>query len=396
MKKAAVIVVIILFILSVWGWSYVTGRSWQTVITQEVPKSLTSLTQTNKAPDAVDYQLEVVAQNLFVPWSIVFTSPDRMLVTERNGAIRIINQGQLQSQPLHTFTNISTKSEEGLMGMVLDPAYLQNKLFYVCLAYPKNGGMVDRVVALMDNGTSATEVKTLIDDIPAAQFHAGCRLKFGPDKKLYITTGDATNRELAQNQNSLAGKILRLNADGSIPGDNPFSNSPIYSLGHRNPQGIDWHPATGTLYETEHGPSGFDGPGGGDEFNVIKAGQNYGWPKVSHEKSAAGLMSPKLVFTPAVAPAAVLVYTSDILPQFKHNVLFGMLQGAGIHRVVVNTIDPTQVVSHEDIAGIDVGRVREVMEGPDGFIYFTTSNRDGRGQVKAGDDKVYRLAPRQQ
>ncbi len=392
MKKAAVIVIVILLILG-WGWSYVTGRSLQKIITQEVPNSLSSLTQSTKPPEVVPYKVEVVTENLFVPWSIVFTSSERMLVTERKGAIRIIDKGQLQSQPLFTFQNISTKSEEGLMGMALDPEYQHNKTLYVCLAYPKNNGMVDKVVALVDNGTTATETKTLIDNIPAAQFHAGCRLKFGPDKKLYITTGDSTKRDLAQDKNSLAGKILRLNSDGSIPSDNPFSNSPIYSWGHRNPQGIDWHPVTGTMYEVEHGPSGFDGPGGGDEVNVIKAGENYGWPKVSHDKSGPGLVSPKLVFTPAVAPAAGLFYKGDALPQFKNNFLFGMLQGEGIHRVVVDEANPEMIISHENISGIQVGRVREIVEGPDGLIYFSTSNRDGRGKVNPGDDKIYRIVP---
>jgi glucose/arabinose dehydrogenase len=391
MRKIGVILVILLVFL-VWGWSYMTGRSVSS-LTQEVPKSFTALTQPVASPAAVDYQLELVAQNLFVPWSVVFTSADRMLVTERNGAVRIITNGQLQPTPLFRFQNISTKSEEGLMGMALDPQYTQNKLVYVCVAYPKNNGLVDKVVALKDNGQSATEERTIIDDIPAAQFHAGCRLKFGPDKKLYITTGDATNRELAQNKESLAGKILRLNPDGSIPSDNPFPNSPLYSIGHRNPQGIDWHPVTGTLYETEHGPSGFDGPGGGDEVNVIKAGQNYGWPKVSHEKSAAGLVSPKLTFTPAVAPAAGLFYKGDVFPQFKNNFFFGMLQGTGIHRLVLDEANPELILSHEDLPGLNIGRIREVTESPDGLIYFSTSNRDGRGNLNDGDDKIYRIVP---
>ncbi len=342
----------------------------------------------------VEFKVESVAEGLFVPWSIVFTADDRMLVTERDGKVRAIQDGQLQANPLYTFSPISAQSEEGLMGMAMDPNYQTNKQLYFCLAYPKGQNLVDKVVRLTDEGSRLTNEVMVVDDIPAAKFHAGCRVKFGPDGKLYITTGDSTKRELAQDKNSLAGKILRLNADGSIPADNPFPNSPIYSLGHRNPQGLDWHPETQTLYETEHGPSGFDGPGGGDEVNVITKGGNYGWPTVSHEKSQTGLISPKLVFTPAVAPAAGHFYRGDVFPQFKHNFLFGTLQGQGIYRAVLDSNNSEIITGHEKIAGIDVGRVREVTEGPDGLIYFTTSNRDGRGSVKAGDDHIYRLVPR--
>jgi glucose/arabinose dehydrogenase len=335
--------------------------------------------------------IEPVVTNLEVPWSVVFTAPDRMLITERPGRLRAVSQGQLVAQPLITFSEVSTQSEEGLMGLALDPNYQTNKLIYVCVTYADGTQLFDKVVKLKDDGATASIQQVILDKVPAARFHAGCRIKFGPDQKLYVTTGDATNKELAQNMSSLAGKILRINSDGTRPRDNPFPNSLIYSFGHRNPQGIDWHPVTGQLFETEHGPSGSDGPGGGDELNFIQAKNNYGWPLVSHDKNQAGLIAPLVTWTPAVAPGSAAFYTGDKIPALVNNFFFGGLRGEGLFRVILTTGDQPQAVLYEKVAGVDVGRIRDVLTGPDGYLYFTTSNRDGRGRPRTEDDKVYRL-----
>jgi aldose sugar dehydrogenase len=347
------------------------------------------------APGAVPYKVEVVANGLLVPWAITFTDTTRMVITERSGTVRVVENGKLQPSPLVTFDEVSAGSsaEKGLMGLDKDPNYEQNYYLYTCLTYESDGQVHNKVVRFTDQPGEKRQT-IILDNIPAANNHVGCRVKFGPDQKLYISTGDSQKRSLAQDVNSLAGKILRINSNGSVPNDNPFKNSPIWSLGHRNPQGFDWQPGTGAMIATEHGPSSNDGPPGGDEINLVKKGSNYGWPLVSHEKTHEGTIAPLLTFTPAVAPSAGLFYRSALIPQFSGNYLFGMLAGEGLHRIVFDDKDPGKVISHEKIQGINVGRVREVIEGPDGAIYFTSSNHDGRGTARVGDDKIYRLSPR--
>jgi glucose/arabinose dehydrogenase len=340
----------------------------------------------------VDYDIVEVVRGLDTPWSMAFTSPERMLVSERRGTIRQIVNGNLSAEPLITLGETAEVSESGLMGITVHPNYQSNKYVYACLTYETENGLSDKIERFVDNGDSLSRDRVILDSFPAARFHAGCRIKFGPDGKLYVTTGDATVRDDAQKTDSMSGKILRMNDDGTVPGDNPFGDLFVWSYGHRNPQGIAWH-ESGVMFETEHGPSGNDGPGGGDEVNIIKKGLNYGWPIVSHERSLSGMEDPKLVFTPAEAPAGATFYTGDVFPQFKNNFFFTALRGAGVFRVVVNDENPEEIMSYEKL-DIDLGRIRDIVEGPDGLVYFATSNRDGRGVARDGDDKIYRFEPR--
>lgn len=344
-----------------------------------------------KNEEAVPIVVETVVTGLEVPWSLVFTAPNRMLVTARPGRIYQIVNEKLDANPIAVFEETVSEGEEGLMGLAPDPAYEENRLLYLSLAYQKGGKKVLKVMRFRDEGTSLSNAFTLLDDVPAATYHAGSRVKFGPDGKLYVTTGDATDKNLSQNLESPSGKILRINPDGSLPAVNPFPGSPVYSYGHRNPQGIAWHPQTGEMYATEHGPSLFDGPAGGDEVNHIVKGGNYGWPLVSHEKRREGTVAPLVVFTPAVAPASAAFYRSDRIPQFKNHFFFGALKGEGLFRAKFDENNPDKVLEYGKLSEVNVGRIRDVIEGPDGALYFTTSNRDGRGTARPGDDKIYRL-----
>jgi aldose sugar dehydrogenase len=353
------------------------------------------------------YRIEEVASGLEVPWSIVFTGSDRILFTERAGRVRAIENGKLVEKSLVEFPEVSQRSEDGLMGMTLDPDYQNNKLVYLSLAYNKAGKAILKVVKMKDSGTVLTEEAVILDNIPVAQYHAGSRLKFDKQGKLLITMGDGLQKEEAQNLESNLGKLLRINSDGSIPADNPFEGSPVWAYGLRNPQGFDWHPESGDLYLVDHGPSGMDGPGGGDEINLIEKGANYGWPVISHEKSAEGMKSPLKSYTPAIAPASATFVSSAKYPALENSLLVGMLRGEGILRLKFDPNDPSKIIEEERLEIGDLGRIREIVQAPNfggilagitegqsgsgGEIYFSTSNRDGRGSVRSGDDKIYRL-----
>ncbi len=342
----------------------------------------------------INFRVETIVSGLQVPWSIVWTPDGQMLFTERAGRVRVFANGQLRLEPLFTVPDVEPSGESGLMSIALHPQFATNHLLYLSYAYKGEGQRV-RVVRYRETETGLTDRKVIIDNIPAAQFHAGCRLRFGPDGKLYVTTGDATQRELAQRLDSLAGKTLRLNDDGTVPSDNPFvgqqnARPEIWTYGNRNSQGIDWEPATNLLFETEHGPSGFDGPGGGDEVNILERGKNYGWPIIHHKQTREGLESPLLEYTPACAPASGMFYRGSTFPQFRGNFFFGCLRGERIIRVV---LDGRRVVTQENLLEGKYGRIRDVAEGPEGAIYFSTSNRDGRGSPARDDDRIIRLVP---
>lgn len=342
----------------------------------------------------VNFRVETVIGGLEVPWSIVWAPDGRMFFTERLGRVRVFANGQLRPEPLFKVPDVEESGESGLMSLALHPQFASNRFLYLAYVYNSNGQFV-RVVRYRETETGLTDQKVIIENIPAAEFHAGCRIGFGPDGKLYITTGDATERGLAQKLDSLAGKTLRLNDDGTVPQDNPFvgqasARAEIWSHGHRNAQGMDWQPGTNLMFQTEHGPSGFDGPGGGDEVNIVERGKNYGWPLAHHKESRPGLEPALLEYTPAVAPASGRFYRGAAFPEFRGNFFFGCLRGERIIRVV---LDGRRVASQENLLQGKYGRIREVAEGPDGAIYFSTSNRDGRGKPARDDDRIIRLTP---
>jgi glucose/arabinose dehydrogenase len=328
---------------------------------------------------------------LEVPWSLAFTSPERLLVTERPGRVRVVEKGVLREKPLAVLADVENRGEVGLMGLTLAPDYASSRHVYLCYGYDAGRDIRDRVVRYRDGGDALSERSLIIEGIPAAHNHAGCRLRFGPDDMLYVTTGDATDRQIAQDLKSLGGKTLRLRADGAIPSDNPFPGSPVYSYGHRNSQGLDWDPVSKLMFQTEHGPSGFDGPGGGDEVNIVEAGKNYGWPLVHHRETRAGTVAPLLEYTPAIAPSGACFVTGSLLPSFRNDFFFTGLRGERLVRVRLDPSDRRRVADTESLYVEVYGRLRDVANGPDGALYLATSNRDGRGRVRPADDRILRI-----
>jgi aldose sugar dehydrogenase len=362
----------------------------------EKPASGVSETETlATATSDVQFRIETVGSGLKVPWAFAWLPNKDMLFTERRGRVRIIEGGKLRPEPVFVVPDVEPSSESGLMDISLHPSFSSNNFVYLGYAYNKDGKRI-KVVRYKYSGGTFTEPKTIIEDIPGAPNHAGMRCRFGPDGKLYVTMGDSTDWNLAQKNDSLAGKTLRLNDDGTVPSDNPFVGKAgyrpeIWTTGHRNPQGLAWQPGTGLMFQTEHGPSGFEGRGGGaDEVNIVERGKNYGWPTIYGNRTQAGLEPPLLEYSPACAPASGMFYNGSQLPAFKGNFFFGCLAGKRIIRIV---LDGRKVVSQEDLLRETYGRIREIEEGPDGFIYFSTSNRDGRGAAAKDDDRIMRIVP---
>ncbi|WP_234697209.1 PQQ-dependent sugar dehydrogenase [Candidatus Chrysopegis kryptomonas] len=339
-------------------------------------------------PDGDNVQVSVWIDNLEIPWSLVFLPDGRALVSERPGRIRLIENGKLSPEPYMTIP-VKHIGEGGLMGLAVHPDFPQKPYIYAMYTYETDGKIFNRVIRIKDNGKNGTFDKVIIDSILGARFHNGGRIKFGPDKMLYITTGEIFKGDLAQNLNSLNGKILRLTPDGEIPLDNPFPNSPVYSYGHRNPQGLAWHPETGDLFESEHGPSGEYGRFGHDEINVIVKGGNYGWPKIIGAGGQPGYIDPIVVWKDATPPSGMTFYKGDLF--------VATLRSEALIRIKVQKSGKSYKVTRiERWFAFDnrrgkFGRLRDVVVGPDGNLYVLTSNRDGRGNPQPGDDKIYKI-----
>ena len=333
-------------------------------------------------------KVETVAENLDIPWSIVWAPDGAIFFTERPGHLKTIQDGVVSESILSV--NVGGV-EGGLLGITLDPNYSENHYIYLYYTYNDFLSTKNKVVRYVESNLSLTEDKIIIDEIPGGPYHDGGRIKFGPDGKLYITTGDAGNADLSQDINSIAGKILRINSDGTIPKDNPFSDSPIYSLGHRNPQGLDWD-KVGNLVATEHGPSGFHGVAQ-DEINLIEPGLNYGWPDIIGSKTMDGLVTPILnTGDDTWAPSGADFYNGDKIPEWSGKYFVATLRGNHLHMIDFD-LQNNKVLDHQKLFEGEFGRLRDVATGPDGYLYVLTSNEDGRGAPKVNDDRILRIVP---
>jgi aldose sugar dehydrogenase len=354
--------------------------------------------QHGPAADAGEPAYETFVSGLAVPWAIVFASNDRIFVTERAGRIRVIEGGQLQPEPWAQ-VDVIAEGEAGLMGMALSPGFATDHHLYVVGTVLVNGKLVNRVIRFTEQDGRGAQPEVLIDNIPAAEFHAGDAIAFGPDGMLYIATGDAGDPRHAANLTSLAGKILRYTPDGGIPADNPSPNSPVYAFGVRNVQGLAWHPTSKHLFATDHGPSGFPNERfrrNNDELNIILPGRNYGWPEVAGNERSEQSIPPIAVWNPGIAPSGLAIYNGPI-QAWRNSIFIGGLRGQQLRRVVVDPDSSKtvgyRVVRDDALFHEKLGRIRAVVMGPDGYLYFATSNWDGRGDPGSQDDRILRLIP---
>src|SRR3989344_5760077 len=372
MKKVAILIFLVLL-----GW---LGFSLWKNFKSEAPRNSLKLEVPLKKPFTSASKISVLASSLEVPWAIGFLPDRTILVTERAGTLRFIDKnGQLAPSPVAIIDDVRQIGEGGLLGIAIHPKFQDNQYIYLYYTYSSNGvNTLNRVVRYKFDGTSLGDEKIIVDAIPGAVFHDGGRIKFGPDGFLYITTGDARDPSLSQNRGSLAGKILRVTDDGAVAKGNPFGTF-VYSLGHRNPQGITWDDQN-NLWETEHGPSGEKGLCCHDEINLVESGENYGWPEIVGTESRTNLISPILESdndTWAPSGAAFL----------NGSIFFAGLRGTALYEYRIND---KKLVTH--FKG-EFGRIREVIVGPDGFLYLTTSNKDGRGTPAKMDDRIIRINP---
>lgn len=339
-----------------------------------------ALDTTSDVIDTDSREIAVVAQNLDTPWDLVFLPEGDMLVTERPGTVRYINTaGQLEQEPIARIEKAREIGEGGLLGIALHPDFAKNGYVYLYYTYSVDqNGTQNRVVRMTYSSKLLSDEKIIIDAIPGAQFHNGGRIAFGPDGYLYVTTGDSQNPSLAQNKDSLAGKILRVTDEGKPAPGNPFGNR-VFSYGHRNPQGLAWD-TQGQLWATEHGRSGIQS--GFDEVNLIEAGGNYGWPEIQGDEMADGMMTSvkNSGATTTWAPAGATV--------FNDTLYFVGLRGSSLYEA---SIQGKTLGELHQLFKDEYGRLRVAVLGPSDYLYIATSNQDGRGDPKEGDDKIIKI-----
>ncbi|MDQ8006445.1 MAG: PQQ-dependent sugar dehydrogenase [Pedobacter sp.] len=326
----------------------------------------------------VELKTKVLVSNLTLPWELVYGPDNLIWFTEKSGKISRINPSNSQVTALHTISEVRVQGEGGLLGMALHPNFSVNPFVYVFYGY--GTPYRNKLVRFTYSNNTLGSPQTFLDNIPASNNHNGSRLLIAGDK-LFITTGDAEDLSTPQNVNSLAGKVLRLNLDGTIPTDNPFPNNPMWSYGHRNAQGLAM--VGNRLFSSEHGPST------DDEINIIEKGKNYGWPTVRgkcNESSETSFCNQNNVaesiieWTPTIAPSGMMYYNSNYIPQFKNSLLLCLLKGSRLMQLKLNDAQNAIVETKDFFVG-DFQRIRAVTQSPEGKIYICTSNGDAKDQI---------------
>jgi len=344
------------------------------------------------------YQVQTVATGLEHPWAVAFLPDGRFLVTERPGRLRIVSADGKLSAPLPGVPEVWAQGQGGLLDVVLGPTFARDSTIYFTYAEPRQGGTgtaVARAVLVDSLSPRLDKVQVIFRQTPTyeSRGHFGSRLAFAADGKLFVTLGERmTAKERAQDLTYHFGKVVRINPDGSVPADNPFvgrkdAKPEIWSYGHRNPQSAAINPADGRLWTVEHGARG------GDELNVPLAGRNYGWPVITHgvdysglpvgsgQNQAPDMEQPKYYWVPSIAPSGMAFYTGSRFPAWKGDLFVGALAGQHVSRL---DLENGKVAGEEKIAE-NLGRVRDVRQGPDGYLYLVTDEEDG---------KLLRIAPK--
>jgi len=339
--------------------------------------------------------VETLVSGLDTPWDLAWGPDGAIWVTERPGTISRVDAATGAITRVG-HVDVVEVSESGLMGIAFHPDFASQPYVYVTHSYRSGRDIRNRLVRMRFDGATLGEPQVLLDNIPGAGNHNGSRLTIGPDRFLYMTTGDAGRGARAQDLSSVAGKVLRLTLDGRPAPGNPFGTL-VYSYGHRNAQGIVFHPETRVLYVAEHGPRD------NDEVNRVEIGGNYGWPAVhgfcdgdtSGEEAFCSnndVVGPVTAWTPTVGVSGADFYDADLIPGWKGSLLVTSLRGATLFRLTLSA-DGREVVEREALFRGEYGRLRDVLVGPRGEVYLATSNRDGRGRPTSDDDRILRILP---
>ena len=337
------------------------------------------------ASDQATFRVVEVAGGLEHPWAMAFLPDGDVLITERPGRLRIVREGVLDPTPIEGVPEVYASGQGGLLDVVLDPDFASNRLIYLSYAAEGEDGAGTRVARARLGDGGLEDLEVIFEGFMAGGGrHFGSRLGFDPDGYLFITLGERGQDEHAQELGDLAGKVVRLHPDGSVPEGNPFAGRDdaapeVFSYGHRNPQGLAVHPETGRIWVVEHGPRG------GDEVNLVAAGVNYGWPVITHGRAYSGLpmgegsakegmAQPLHYWVPSISPSGLAFYGGDAFPQWQGDLFTGGLSGEVLARL---ELDGERVVEEERLLEGVLGRIRDVRVGPDGYLYLLTDESDG-------------------